>query len=110
MSTEEQKAERREDARYYYQRAKRLHKCCVCGGDAKPKPGGGYYVYCEACLVKKRVAGRDFRGKCMANHKCCVCGLPVDINPKTGKPYSRCPACAKGHREYQREYARRAQK
>lgn len=67
MSTEEQKAERREDARYYYQRAKRLHKCYVCGA-------------------------------------------PVDINSKTGKPYSRCPACAKDQREYQREYARRAQK
>ena len=110
MSTEEQKAERREDRRFYYQRAKRLHKCCVCGGDAKPKPSGGYYVYCEACLAKKKAAEHAFRGKRMAEHKCYVCGAPVDINPKTGKPYTRCPACAKGHREYQREYARRAQK
>ena len=110
MSTEEQRAAWREDGRYYYQRAKRLHRCCVCGADAKPKPSGGYYAQCEACLAKNKAAGSAFREKRMAEHKCYACGAPVDINPKTGKSYSRCPVCAKDHREYQREYARKPQK
>lgn len=46
MSTEGQRAARREDGHYYYQRAKRLHRCCFCGADAKPKPSGGYYTQC----------------------------------------------------------------
>ena len=85
-----------EDSRYYYQKAKLIHKCWNCGADAEPKPNGGYYVKCAACRAKDNAKNRQRRKERMAEHKCIVCGTAVTaICPRTGNYYPRCPKCTK---------------
>ena len=105
MSTEEQKAAWREAYHYYYERAKSLHRCYLCGKDTEPKPGGGYYAHCPEHLAKIKAYVTAKRAKRKAEHKCVVCGTPVTkINPKTGRHCLLCPSCQTRHNESNKKW------
>jgi uncharacterized CHY-type Zn-finger protein len=108
MSTEEQRAAWRENYRYYHERAKRLHRCYICGKDAEPNPSGGYYSRCADCMAKARAYEHEKRVKRIAEHKCAACGVLVaKINPKTGRNCRLCPACQKRHNESNQKWVER---
>jgi hypothetical protein len=68
-----------------------------CPQDSRPLAPGKQV--CQICLERSRKYSAKRRERAAANLECWACHGPVELNPRTGKPYQRCAECRKRFNE-----------